>query len=300
MENKIENLMATITPYEFIDKMCGITEPVILNDIMDLFGGRDKVMCILINYFKENIEHLNTGEVYELFTQILFQCSNNESYTQDWEILWDKLNVLPLYVIVRLLEEHTPKKRNENNVDASLNYLLNNRYNSRLTKEIYQELKDLFECEPEEFKTFRRKQNFIDKVSAFDDADYICNTYCEINFNESEILELLKQVVIDKKIDTIEKLNVFIRMVKFYAPLNNFNGRRYRDVFVLEIFEGNDNGEVQSWDQEQVDIWYEEFPNIDFNYTSYRDVKDRIDNINSEEAKHITSKLKDNPNYNHN
>ena len=293
-------LKAELSTSEFIDKLSGIDEPYVLNTIMDLFGGRIQVIDILIDYFKENEDSLEEGAVYDLLKQILFQCSGNETYSQDWELLYDKIKVLPLGVIVRLLEEHTPRKRNENSADISLKYLLNNRYNSRLTKEIYEELKDLFEDEPDEFKIFRRKQKLIDKVEQFEDTDYIYNNYCEVSFDESEILELLKQVVVDKKLDTTEKLNIFIRMVKFFAPLNNFNGRRYRDVFVLEIFEGNDGSEITLWSQDQVSIWYEEFPNIDFNYSSSHDIKDRIKNINSEEAKYISEKNKLNPNYNHN
>lgn len=294
----MENFKADITPAKFLDKIMGLEDGPLLM-VLDLFGGRESVIDILLKYFDERPDELGDANILNSFDQILFRCSGNETYVQDWDLLWDKLENLPIGILIYLLESNPPGKRNQNCSDVALNYYMWKKHSSNtITKEIYLELKDAFDGEPEEFKKFRKVQHFIDEVSEFTDPGWLFQNYSEFSFNKEEILGILKQPIINRKLDTLEKVEVYLRMVRFFAPQNSFD-RKYRDAFVLELFEVEDDSGVEMWSEEVIELWKEEFYDVDFNYTNSEIIKDQIDSSCKTEANYISEQLKINPNYRH-
>ena len=87
-------------------------------------------------------------------------------------------------------------------------------------------------------------------------------------------------------------MNIFCSIIEWYAPKNMF-GRKYRDVFVLSIFESNIN-----WTEEEYDIFDDYFYNVNFDECAqmYQDI---INQSYDDESKYISDKLKINPNYRH-
>ena len=300
---KISTISTEVEVNDFLSLLAGM-EDAPVEAVLKLFGGRIKIIGILIHYFIKNPENLNDRNTYDTFKQILFSVSGNETYEEDWDILWDKLKFLNIQIIVKLLEEHTPKRRHEKTEDAALRYLLEKRFfktNIAMLTEhniiIYNEIKDLFEVEPEALKLFRKKKFFVDKVLEFkeDDLKIIYDNYSEYKFETDEILEILKNSVESFKIDTTEKLSIFLNLVRFYAPINSFD-RKYRDAFILEIYEAHPD---EGWNETMLALWQDEFYNVKFNTICSAEVKDQIQDRNSEEAKHIGDMNKKYPNYRH-
>ena len=304
MEKKISKISAEVEVNEFLLLLAGM-EDAPVEAVLKLFGGRIKIIDILIHYFIIEPEKLNDTNIYDTFKQILFNVSGNETYEEDWDLLWDKLQLLNIQIIVRLLEDHTPKRRHEKSEDAALRYLLEKRFfktNINMLTEhniiIYNEIKDLFEVEPESLRLFRKKKFFVDKVLEFkdDDLKIIYDNYSEYKFETDEILEILKQSVNNFKIDTTEKLSIFLNLVRFYAPINSFD-RKYRDAFILEIFEAHTG---EGWDEHMLSLWQDEFYNVDFKWSCSEEVKDQIQDNVKDEANHISEMNGKYPNYNHN
>lgn len=295
----MENFKADITPTKFLDKIMGLDDGPLLM-VLDLFGGRESVIDILLKYFEERPDELGDANILNSFDQILFRCSGNETYVQDWDLLWDKLENLPIGILIHLLESNPPGKRNQNCSDVALNYLLSNKYNkSEATLEIYEELKDYFiDEQPEEFIKFREKQHFINELKLFNDLNFIEDKYTEINFEINEIKELLKEIVISRKLENLHQIKLFLTLVNWYAPKNSFD-RKYKDAFVLEIFEVDDNSGIPMWSDEVIDLWKEEFYNIDFDWSNSEIIKDQINSSCKNEANYISEQLKINPNYRH-
>lgn len=294
----MENFKADVTPAKFLNKIMGLDDGPLLM-VLDLFGGRESVIDILLKYFEEQPDELGDPNILGSFDQILFSCSGNETYVQDWDLLWDKLENLPIGILIYLLESNPPGKRNQNCSDVALNYYMWKKHSSNtITKEIYLELKDAFDGEPEEFKKFRKVQHFIDEVSEFTDPGWLYQNYSGFSFDKEEILDILKQPIINRKLDTLEKVEVYLRMVRFFAPQNSFD-RKYRDAFVLELFEVEDDSGVEMWSEEVIEMWKEEFYDVDFNYTNSEIIKDQIDSSCKTEANYISEQLKINPNYRH-
>ena len=294
----MENFKADITPAKFLDKIMGLDDGPLLM-VLDLFGGRESVIDILLKYFDERPDELGDANILNSFDQILFRCSGNETYVQDWDLLWDKLENLPIGILIYLLESNPPGKRNQNCSDVALNYYMWKKHSSNtITKEIYLELKDAFDGEPEEFKKFRKVQHFIDEVSEFTDPGWLFQNYSEFSFDKEEILGILKQPIINRKLDTLEKLSIFLRMVRFFAPQNSFD-RKYKDAFVLELFEIDDQSGIEMWSEESIKLWKEEFYDIDFDWSNSEIIKDQIDSSCKTEANYISEQLKINPNYRH-
>lgn len=298
--SQVVKIETEVTVFKFLDKVVGLDDGP-LTMVLDLFGGRTKIIDVLVEYFLGEPDNLKDKQQKETFKQILFSCSGNDTYAEDWEQLWDKLKDLPVGFLVESLEENPPGKNSGKCTDVALNYILWKKYDvsstDDITKEIYEELKDLFYSEPEDFKKFRLRQHFIDEVLEFNDPRWIYETYSEFSFDKEEILEILKQVVTGRKLDTIEKVGIFLGMVRYYAPQNIFD-KKYRDQFVLEIFEADDGSGVGMWSEDVEALWKEEFYDIDFDDCSEA-IKDRISDSCKAEAKHISEQLKINPLYRH-
>lgn len=288
---------------EFLDSLIKINDisSYALKESLNLFGGRNVVVQLLFNFFTSEPDKLENENYKSIYQDILFGCSDSESYEDDWNEVWWLVKDLPLKFIVDSLESYPPG-RSGSSADKALSYLLSKKYNisfvSDLTKEIYEELSDLFYDEPGAFGEFRETQHFLDELLEFNDPQWLYENYSNFSFDKEAILKLLKRVVETRKLDTPEKLGVFLSMVKYYAPENSFS-RKYRDAFVLEIFEANDDSGIDTWSEESISMWKDEFYNIDFEWSNSEVIKDQINDSHKQEANHISEKLKINPNYRH-
>ena len=288
---------------DFLDTLIEIenVSQYALGKSLKLFGGRNNVIQLLFNFFTTEPDKLEDDNYSTLYKSILFDCSLNQTYKDDWDEVWYLVKDLPLKFIVNTLEEYPPGKKSIQGEDRALSFLLNNYYNCNyLTKDIYNELKSLFECEPIDFKKFRKQEQFKIKILEFNDLEWLKENYSEFSFDRDEILNLLKQVIINNKLDNLMKFDLFIDVVKFFAPYNTIN-KRYRDAFILEVFESIEGIEMldEEWDKEKYKLLVENFPEIDFEIDNSKDIKDSIDIVCKEEADHITKQLQNNPNYRH-
>lgn len=288
---------------DFLDTLISIEKvsQYALGESLKLFGGRNTVIQLLFNFFIAEPDKLEDDNYSNIYKSILFDCSLNQTYIDDWDEVWYLVKDLPLKFIVNALEEYPPGKKSIQGEDRALMYLLNNYYNCNyLTKDIYNELKSLFESEPINFKKFRKQEQFKIKILEFRDLEWLKENYSEFSFDRDEILSLLKQVIINNRLDNLMKFSLFIDIVRFFAPFNTIN-KRYRDAFILEIFEGIWGIEVidEEGDEEKYNLLVENFPEIDFESDNSKDIKDNIDIVCKEEADHITKHLQNNQNYRH-
>lgn len=268
--------------------------------LFDIFGGRDNIIDIFIKWFMDKSNENDLEKYIDVFGEILFEHSGSSTYFEDWDNYWDKIKDLPLKILVDLLLIYKPGKHRESHEDVALNYLLSNKYNeNEATLEIYEELKDYFiDEQPKKFIEFREKQHFIDELKLFNDLNFIEDKYTKIYFGINEIKELLKEIVISRKLENFHQIKLFLILVNWYAPENRFD-RKYKDAFVLEIFEVDDNSGIPMWSDEVIDLWKEEFYNIDFDWSNSEIIKDQINSSCKTEANYISERLKINPNYRH-
>lgn len=296
--SNVVKFIAHWEPREFLDIILNMdADP--MKQVLKLFGGRHKVINLLSIYFEANPEYTTNDQYGDLFKYILFDCSEAKTYREDWDNLWDTIKDLPLKFLVDALECYPPGKRNQNGADVALSYILWNKYRtSELTPEIYEQLKDLFEDTPKDFETFKEKQHYIDELKLFNDPDFLYNNYTNISFETKEILNLLKEVVISRKLDTPEKISTFLNIVDWFAPKNSFD-RKYQDAFILEIFESDDESGEDMWSESSIDLWKEKFYNVDFDFTNSDTINSCIKDSVQQESDHISKMLEINPNYRH-
>ena len=277
-----------ISVHTFLDKLPGMdVEP--LKRVMEMFGGRDFVINTLVEYFSTESESKKLGneQIKEVVMSILFDCSGNATYKKDWDSLWDTIKGLPLSFLVEALLTYPPGRHCDDSADVALSYILWNKYGTNeVTAKIYEELKDHFGDDvPHDFSKFVQKKHFIDELLLFNDLNYIEENFKEIDFDKEEILQLLKQVALTRKLGSYEKFSRFIRLINWYKPQNVF-AKKYGDAFVLEIYEVDDESGIE--------MWY----NIDFS-TSSEWLKEVIAGDIKKEADHISEQLKINPLYRH-
>lgn len=148
---------------DFLDTLINVEKvsQYALKESLKLFGGRNIVIQLLFNFFTAEPDKLKEpyNEYVEIYKSILFDCSDNKFYNEDWDEIWDIVKDLPLKFIVDCLECYPPGKRNIPAADRALSFLLNNKYYSSLTKDIYKELKSLFESEPSSFLEFSKRDS---------------------------------------------------------------------------------------------------------------------------------------------
>lgn len=283
---------------EFLHKLHGMDIDS-LKQVLELFGGRHQLITDLVKYFKTEPTKLENDKIKEVFIEILFDCSSDTTYVKDWDHLWARIESLPLGFLIEALETYPPGRHCDNNSDVALNYIMWHRYGTNtLNSKIYEELKDLFDGEPEDFAKFKLKQHYIDELLLFNDIDFLNNNYTDVSFETKEILDLLKQVVIGRKLDTPGKLFQFLSLVDWYAPKNSFD-RKYKDTFVLELFESDDGSGEDMWSETSVELWREHFYGIDFDWSCSEAITDQIKDSIQRESNHISKMLEINPNYRH-
>ena len=239
-------------------------------------------------------------ENYSIFNEILFDDNfQGETELEMWDEFWlDGLNKFPLEYLVETMLEHKPGYRSRRRSDASLDYLLRRYYQvskvDSLNDNQIEELANLFDEFdeiPSDMKDYKNKKEFETKILEFEDLDYLNNNYTNISYETKEIQELLCKVADSGKINK-DNLNDFCIIIDWYAPKNMFD-RKYRDTFVLSIFESNID-----WTEEEYNIFDDYFYNINFDECAqmYQDI---INQSYQDESDHISRQLKLNPNYRH-
>lgn len=105
-----------------------------------------------------------------------------------------------------------------------------------------------------------KMENFLNnlkKLSNIDGPDSL-----NINSSEKEILETFKEIVISRKIEEPDHLNLFLNLISWYSSKLN----KPQDTFVLEIFNADDGSGIPMWSNESIELWKFTFPNIDFDF----------------------------------
>jgi hypothetical protein len=291
-------LNSVVTVEELLDTMN--EDESSIKHLIKVYGGYNTVSSVLLNYLLNN----DLGEEYlRIIGYVIFDNSPNSSYYKDWEYWELELKKLSLNKVVFLLSEFCPKYKNSSDYgNTILDWLLNNKYSTKLTIEIYNELKDLFEkyeIDSDSMDIFRHHEHFKNELKLFNDVDFIRNNYTNFGFDKNEILEILKGLVIKRKIDNPAKLNLFLALIEWYAPKKMPFGPNYRKEFILEIILANDESGIESWSEDSFERIREEFYDIDFNYESYEMIKSLNDGMIQDEVNHIKKMTELNPSYRH-
>lgn len=101
-------------------------------------------------------------------------------------------------------------------------------------------------------------ENFLNNLKTLGDLGD--SDDLDINSSEKEILEAFKKIVIFRKIEELDQLNLFLNLISWYSSKLN----KPQDTFVLEIFNANDDSGIPMWSNESIELWKFAFPNIDF------------------------------------
>lgn len=299
--NEQKTLSLTLTTPEILDALMGI-DSTALNGILKLLGGRNKVIDFLVEYFKDHPNDLKNNQKNEVFQYILFECSGNNTYREDWEELWPKLEDLPLSFLVDALQSYKPGKNGANAEDVAIDWLLSWKYNTgEMTQEIYGELVPYFDNDslPDALDNFQKIIHFKNELELFEDLNFIENNYTDFDFDKSEITEILKGIVLARKLDDPIKLELFLNLVDWYAPNKSPIGPRYRTEFILDIFQVDDNSGIEMFSEDSMERIKENFYDIDFDFDSVEMVKEFNQNMIKDECNHITKMQAINPNYRH-
>ena len=99
--------------------------------------------------------------------------------------------------------------------------------------------------------------NNLKKLSNINGPDSL-----NINSSEKEILETFKEIVISRKIEEPDHLNLFLNLISWYSSKLN----KPQDTFVLEIFNADDDSGIPMWNDESIELWKFKFPNINFDF----------------------------------
>lgn len=271
-----------------------------IKNIINQVGGIEFVVNKIVNEYK-NISPTDDSlkDIYTL-GDLVFGTLGSDTYKEDWNNWFINLKPLPVGYLIMLLSSWCPKRHCDELDDSVLSYLLNHYYNvNDLTKDIYLEILGSFEredLEPKRFEQFKLNEHYKNELLNFSDLKFLVENKYKISCETNILKDILCQVVIGNKLDTSEKLVLFCKLVKLFAPSNYFD-RKYRDAFVLEIYESIlVNGE--EWEQYECCIWEEEFFDINFDRT-LQEIKDQIEYSTQRESNHISEQLKINPNYRH-
>ena len=99
--------------------------------------------------------------------------------------------------------------------------------------------------------------NNLKTLCSIDDLDNL-----DVNASEEEILGIFKNIVISRKIEEPDHLNLFLNLISWYSSKLN----KPQDTFVLEIFNADDDSGIPMWNDESIELWKFKFPNINFDF----------------------------------
>lgn len=259
--------------------------------------GRKNLIHKCIELFLEN--GTIAKDNYSIFNEILFDdVFDGETYKEIWLEFWQQgLNEFPLDYLVDALTSYKPGRRSDKSADVALNFLLYYYYKVELEDldsdklenlaKLFEEIAEL----PSDLIEYKSKLVFERCLLEFEDLEYLNNNYTNVSYDTKVIRELLCKVADSGKID-VDNISVFCQLVDWYAP-QNVLGRRYRDVFVLSVFEANEN-----WSEDEFDTFDEFFYNVDFDECAQM-YQDNINQSYEDESRHISEQLKISPNYRH-
>ena len=103
-------------------------------------------------------------------------------------------------------------------------------------------------------------KKFLNDLKTICDLDHLDGL--DVNTSEEEILEIFKKIVISRKIEEPDQLNLFLNLISWNSSKLN----KPQDTFVLEIFNANDDSGIPMWNNESIELWKFAFPNIDFDF----------------------------------
>ena len=103
-------------------------------------------------------------------------------------------------------------------------------------------------------------KKFLNDLKTLCDLDHLDSL--DVNTSEEEILEIFKKIVISRKIEEPDQLNLFLNLISWNASKLN----KPQDTFVLEIFNTNDDSGIPMWNNESIELWKFAFPNINFDF----------------------------------
>ena len=101
-------------------------------------------------------------------------------------------------------------------------------------------------------------ENFLNNLKKLSNVD----DNLDVNSSEKEILETFKNIVISRKIEEPDHLNLFLNLISWYSSKLN----KPQDSFILEIFNTNDDSGIPMWNNESIELWKFKFPNINFDF----------------------------------
>ena len=84
-----------------------------------------------------------------------------------------------------------------------------------------------------------KMENFLNNLKKLSNVD----DNLDVNASEEEILGIFKNIVISRKIEEPDHLNLFLNLISWYSSKLN----KPQDTFVLEIFNADD--ELEIWDK---------------------------------------------------
>ena len=103
-------------------------------------------------------------------------------------------------------------------------------------------------------------KKFLNDLKTICDLDHLDGL--DVNTSEEEILEIFKKIVISRKIEEPDQLNLFLNLISWNSSKLN----KPQDTFVLEIFNANDDSGIPMWNDESIELWKFKFPNINFDF----------------------------------
>ena len=105
-----------------------------------------------------------------------------------------------------------------------------------------------------------KMEKFLNNLKKLCDLDHLDGL--DVNTSEEEILGIFKKIVISRKIEEPDQLNLFLNLISWNASKLN----KPQDTFVLEIFNANDDSGIPMWNNESIELWKFAFPNINFDF----------------------------------
>lgn len=288
---------------DFLDKISNFTTEI--DKAIALFGEKKKIIEEALNYLLENDIEENKREIYfEVIGILIFDNSDNRTYREDWEEYNYLLKKVPNDILIDWLYTYKPGKHREEASELALDWFLNNKFEGELTLENSKILLEIFEEYdeqdiPEKLETFKKKNHFVNELNLFQDLNFLEENYTKFSFDKKEILEILKYITLERKINNFDGMATFINLIKWYAPSKNPFGPDYRKEFILEILNTLPEDGIQSWSDEALEFIKDSFYDIDFENDDLEFIKMNNKLIIQNEADHISKMLKINPNYRH-
>ena len=269
--------------------------------LLKKLGGVELLVDKIVAEYKDIPPTDDSLKDIYILGELIFSTIGSSTYVEDWDKWFEYLRPLPVGYLIMLISNWCPKRHCDNLDDSVLSYLLSCYYNSDLSQQIYDEISEFFEkedLEPTMFEQFKKKIHFRDELALFDDVSFIEKSYTDFSFETTEILEILKGIILARKLNDFNQIELFICLVKWYAPSKSvFDTYKYRS-FVLEVFETDDESGVEMFSTNTFQIIQEYFYDVNFMDTSY-EIKQLYQITVENEANHISSMQEKYPNYRH-